>query len=138
MPHRVNVVMAAAIVEGGCEGPNCNLCRRIGVGDRRNNQPCQIKNVVYLITSAGQQYVGQTIQTLATRMSKHKHSITVGRGDGMKFIRHFQTHNFDSADITILKTPPEEKLDYWERYYIAEYDTFKNGLNSTRGPQAHK
>ena len=118
-----------------CKGSRCKICKQIVSGDTTEKYTCQSRNVIYLITSSvGGQYVGKTKQTLATRMSKHKHSINVGHGDGKKFIDHFRQYGFDKATITVLDSATnEQELKDKEKQWIKHYDSYENGLNSTRG-----
>ena len=96
------------------------------------------KNVVYLIRSReGIPYVGKTTTTLKHRMAQHRHAIKSGHGDGVKFINYYQRYNFEEATVKILYKPHpigniKEKLSKKEAYYIKQYGSIKNGLNSQR------
>ena len=115
-------------VEGGCEGPKCKLCKQVGP-----NYTCQSKYVVYLISSFWKKYVGKTTQTLSVRMSKHRFAIQRKKGDGKKFTDHFTDHDFEKAKITILDSATNKHDLYQkERHWIAQHNSYKNGLNSTK------
>ena len=88
--------------------------------------------IVYLITSTeGMPYVGITTTTLEHRMSQHRHAIKVGHGDGKRFIEYYQSHDFDAATKKVIDTGANrEELLEKERYYIQQYDSLNNGLNS--------
>ena len=93
----------------------------------------QSRNVIYLISSAGMNYVGKTTQTLSQRMSQHRHAIKAGYGDGAKFIRHFQKYNFEDTKIKVLDSSKDpHELHEKERYWIAYYRSDEIGLNSTK------
>lgn len=118
-----------------CSGPRCKICSSIVPGPdvKGKTFTCRSQNVVYLITSPDgkQKYVGITTRSMSDRMSKHRHSIKSGSGDGEKFIKYYQKHEFEQASITIIdegtdKTNLEQKENRWIRHY----DSLRNGLNS--------
>lgn len=93
------------------------------------------KNVVYLITSReGKHYVGITTTTLRHRMDQHRHAIKAGHGDGKKFIDYYRRHDFEAATVQVIYKPQgnniRQKLREKEAYFIKEYDSINNGLNS--------
>ena len=88
--------------------------------------------IVYLITSEeGVPYVGITTTTLEHRMSQHRHAIKAGHGDGEKFIKYYQNHDFEAARKEVIDTGATKKeLLEKERHYIQVYDSLNHGLNS--------
>uniref|UniRef100_A0A1X7VVS1 GIY-YIG domain-containing protein n=1 Tax=Amphimedon queenslandica TaxID=400682 RepID=A0A1X7VVS1_AMPQE len=118
-----------------CDGPSCQLCAEYG----RESDNIQEETdggsgtgfVVYLITSAkGVPYVGKT-NNFKHRMSQHRYAIKDGRGDGRKFIEYYRNHDFDAATKEILDTAQnEEELEEMEHFYIAQYNSVNNGLNT--------
>ena len=114
-----------------CQGACCKLCA--DYGKMRDSTE---KNVVYLITSReGKPYVGITTTTLKHRMAQHRHAIKSGRGDGIKFIDYYRKHNFEAITVKTLYRPHQRgniigKLREKEAYFIKQYDSINNGLNS--------
>ena len=117
-----------------CYGRRCTTCQQIVPGNTRETHTCQSKNVVYKISRGGMNYIGKTTAPMSKRMSQHKHAIKAGRGDGQKFTDFFRNQaNFDEAEITILDSADNDRdLREKERYWINHYDSYNNGLNSTR------
>ncbi len=116
-----------------CEGSKCKICKQIVPGNTKKDYTCESQYVIYLITSEGKNYVGKTTATMKHRMSQHKHAIKVGHGDGKKFIKYFQQHNFEDAKITVLDSATtKEELHQKERQWIAHYKSDEIGLNSTK------
>lgn len=52
-----------------------------------------------------------------------------------KFYQALRKYSIDNFDIIILTLCPENKLDELEIEYIAKFDTYKHGYNSTPGGQ---
>ena len=80
-------------------------------------------------------YIGQTITTINTRMSKHYSQANSDKNiTGIDAaIRKYGKDNFIVETICEC---PNEDLDEQERYYISKYDSFNNGYNLTSGGQA--
>lgn len=86
------------------------------------------------------QYVGQTIQTIQQRFNGHKASARNGLDNTYlhRAMNKYGPENFNIEEITSIKTSCyeelSEKLNFLERYYIAEYNTLSpNGYNLTKG-----
>ncbi len=87
-------------------------------------------------------YIGQTIRSIKERDREHiskcstpfdKSYKTHGQYELVVLKqKQFRTHN-SNADTYINSV--SEWLDYNEKYYIEKFDTYKNGMNSTRGGQ---
>lgn len=96
--------------------------------------------VVYLIvnTQDNKKYVGQTVRDLDSRIKEHfKPSSSC-----IKLKQAINKYGKDSFKVRTLKAfscSDEEtlhkQLDYWEIWYIAYYDSYKNGYNCTTGGQ---
>lgn len=52
-----------------------------------------------------------------------------------KFYQALRKYGIDNFDVVILALCPVEQLDKLETEYIAKFDTYKNGYNSTLGGQ---
>lgn len=89
---------------------------------------------IYKITNKvnGKSYIGQTRKSVEFRWRQHKNS--KDNYDLHNAIRKFGEDNFE---ITTLKECDYSELDKWEIYYIAQYNTFRNGYNMTKGGSAY-
>ena len=79
-------------------------------------------------------YVGQTIETMKRRAG------TAGRGYGAldencdyKFARAIKKWGWDAFEGRVLEEVYEEDLDELEKFYIEQFDSYKNGYNTTKG-----
>ena len=79
-------------------------------------------------------YVGQTVGTMEQRAGKD------GRGYcwkdpscNSKFARSIRKWGWNSFEGRVLEEVYEEDLDELEKFYIEQFDSFKNGYNSTLG-----
>ena len=117
-----------------CYGGRCKICKQIVRGNASETYNCRSDNVVYKISCGSMNYIGKTTAPLSKRMSQHKHAIKAGHGDGQKFTDFFRNKaNFDEANITILDSADNDKeLRQKESYWINQYDSYNNGLNSTK------
>ena len=81
--------------------------------------------IYLMVFSDGMQYIGQSID-IQKRIKQH-----ISNRDGeSKLSKHLQNYDFKAY---IVEECPEEELDDRETYYIAKYNTYHNGLNSTMG-----
>ena len=77
----------------------------------------------------GKMYIGQTEQTLEGRWANGK-----GYRGSVKFYAAIQKYGAENFSHEILKENlTKDEADYWERYYIEEFDTVKNGYNLKTG-----
>lgn len=85
--------------------------------------------IVYRILNKlnGQSYIGQTIRTLAERMTGHINGKSAIGKDIVKYGRE----NFDVSVLDVCDS--KEQADKSERYWIAFYDTVINGYNVLAG-----
>ena len=75
-----------------------------------------IKNIVN-----GKLYVGQSINVHA-RLSRHKTDLRVGR-DSKHLQRAYDKYGEDHFEFALFMECPIDELDFWEKYYIAEWRT---------------
>lgn len=74
-------------------------------------------------------YIGQTIQTLEKRISKHK--CEANKKSNYYFHNALRKYGIDCFEWSIIEKC--ENLDLSEQWYIREFDTYRNGYNSTLG-----
>ena len=95
------------------------------------------KNCIYLITctKCGLQYVGETQNTIATRLNQHRYNINNGKKTHLVIVQHFMTHGINSLKVTGLEHNPNwttGQRQHNERQWIKRLDTiFPKGLNMT-------
>ena len=86
--------------------------------------------VIYMATVNSKSYVGLTVNF---EKRKHQHSYEVNHG-GYHFHSAVRKYGADSVRWEILEDNiPEELLPEREKYWIAFYDTYRNGYNMTEG-----
>lgn len=79
---------------------------------------------------SGKSYIGQTTRTLEIR--KQQHLCTTIKAD-YKFGRALQKYKNSDWEWTILAEVLVEKLDEYERFFIKDLNTFKQGYNTLDG-----
>ena len=89
--------------------------------------------IIYKATNAvnGKSYIGQSIYPLAKRAEEHRRDVM--RGRDCKFHRAIRKYGFNNFTFEEIEVIPDGLLDEREIYWIAYYDTFKHGYNSTLG-----
>ena len=75
-------------------------------------------------------YIGQTVQSLATRFLNHK---MASRTEDTKFYRAIRKYGEDNFYIELLETVDYKDLNDREKYWIKYYNSYYNGYNSTLG-----
>lgn len=88
--------------------------------------------IIYKVTNKinGKVYVGQTIHSLEHRKSGHERDARCQKKTTVKFHNALLKYGFESFDWEVLKEcVSQEELDYWEDYYIKEFDC----LNRDKG-----
>lgn len=75
-------------------------------------------------------YIGQTVQSLATRFLNHK---MASRIEDTKFYRAIRKYGEDNFYIELLETVDYKDLNDREKYWIKYYNSYYNGYNSTLG-----
>lgn len=79
----------------------------------------------------GKSYIGQTVHTMEQRLNRHINETKNGISD-YKFNRALKKYNYE-IQSEILEVVESSKADEREIYWIAYYDSFNNGYNSTIG-----
>ena len=120
---------------------------KVEVFNPNNSPPCELDNVIYLITckSCSAQYVGITTTPLKRRVSQYRSNCKREKG-ATKVCRHFTSKecgNFmANAKFRIMERLPVSELRGRENYWINELETsFPNGLNvqvSSKKPQRRR
>lgn len=114
-----------------------HLIKNHSTGDtyRRPANPLNTNNNIYLITcrKCQKQYVGQTKNSVKTRMQAHRHNILHGLKKDTYLVSHFQRHGITNMFTTSLEQNPnwtlEERLSK-ERIWIRKLNTiYPYGLN---------
>ena len=85
-------------------------------------------------------YIGQTSETIEKRWARHKRSRNYKKYKHIHFYmalnKYGIDHFFVSEVMKISANTKEElkkELNKWEKYYISEFNSFRNGYNSTEG-----
>lgn len=94
-----------------------------------------MKGIIYKITNKvnGKSYIGQTRYTLEFRWKQHQH-----KRDNTYFHNAIRKYGVDKFDIKILEECNYEDLNSREIFYIAKYNTFKEGYNLTIGGDGNR
>ena len=79
---------------------------------------------------SGKSYIGQTCSTLDRRKIEHYSDVKRKR---YKFQNALNKYNKEDWVWTTLIETEQYKLDYYERHFIKEFGSHKNGYNSTPG-----
>lgn len=97
---------------------------------------CKNKSGIYKITNCitGLSYIGQAVN-IATRIYQHLHSSISEKASDFEYPLHkaIRKYGIDNFVVDIVEECPSELLNEREMYWIAFYDTFKNGYNQTAG-----
>lgn len=86
----------------------------------------------------GKSYIGQTVQTLNQRKSRHKYAVEHNEQKYSKFYAAIKKYGWDNFEWEILEENNSwsyEDLDNKEKYYIQFFDTLNNGYNLLPGGQ---
>lgn len=93
-------------------------------------------------TINGKCYIGQAIK-LKNRFKDHFRNWDNPIYENIVLYKAFKKYGLDNFEVSILKefrsaltAETKENLDYWEKYYIKELDSYNNGYNSTLGGDA--
>ena len=87
-----------------------------------------MKGIIYKITNKvnNKVYIGQTRYTLEFRWRQHQH-----KKDSTYFHNAIHKYGIENFELEILEECDIELLNSKEMFYIAKYDSFKNGYNLT-------
>ena len=79
-------------------------------------------------------YIGQTIETIEKRFKDHISASKCENKKGVILYNAMHKYGVENFSHEILKENlTKNEADYWERYYIEEFDTIKNGYNLKTG-----
>lgn len=94
-----------------------------------------MEGIIYKITNKvnGKSYIGQTRYTIEFRWKQHQH-----KKDNTYFHNAIHKYGIENFSIEILEKCNIEDLNSREIFYIAKYDTFKNGYNLTIGGDGNR
>lgn len=94
-----------------------------------------MKGIIYKITNKvnNKAYIGQTRYTLEFRWRQHQH-----KKDNTYFHNAIHKYGIENFELEILEECDTELLNSKEMFYIAKYDSFKNGYNLTLGGNGNK
>lgn len=81
-------------------------------------------------------YIGQTTRTLNERKREHISKGNNGYFFIQKAIKKYGEDNFEWS--VICNCNDRKELNKMEKYYIKEYDSYRNGYNMTLGGDGHK
>lgn len=90
--------------------------------------------LIYIITNDinDKVYIGQTTKTLENRIMTHHNSMISGVNTHIyNAMRKYGWDKFHFREIATAES--QEDLDYLEQYYIAKYNSVKNGYNMAFG-----
>lgn len=91
--------------------------------------------LIYRLTnlSNGKLYIGQTINTWKQR--KHTYNIAIkSKANKQRIVRALRKYGWDGFSVDIIdEASTLEELNTLEEYYIAKYNTVKEGYNTTNG-----
>ena len=90
-----------------------------------------LQNIIYLITNPdGLIYIGKAIDA----KKRFKYYANLDCLNQKKLYESLIKYGIENHTIEILEySLPKEELNEKEIYYIEKYDSFRNGLNLTRG-----
>lgn len=94
-----------------------------------------MKGIIYKITNKvnGKSYIGQTRYTLEFRWRQHIH-----KKDNTYFHNAIRKYGAENFNAEIIEEVDVSKLDEREIFYIAKYNTFKEGYNLTIGGDGNR
>lgn len=93
---------------------------------------------IYKSTSpSGRVYIGQTTRPVEMRWNEYK-DLNNSKGQP-KLHRSFKKHGVENHIFEVIMTgiTSKEMLNWYEIFYIAIYDSYKNGLNCTIGGEGN-
>lgn len=94
-----------------------------------------MKGIIYKITNKvnGKSYIGQTRYTLEFRWRQH-----INKKDNTYFHNAIRKYGKDNFSIELLEECDISKLNEREIFYIAKFNTFKEGYNLTIGGDGNR
>lgn len=94
-----------------------------------------MKGYIYKVTNkvTGKSYIGQTRYTVEFRWRQHQH-----KKDNTYFHNSIKKYGVENFIVETLEECDYDKLNEREIYYIAKYNTFKEGYNLTIGGDGNR
>lgn len=94
-----------------------------------------MKGIIYKITNKvnNKSYIGQTRYTIEFRWRQHIH-----KKDDTYFHRAIRKYGIENFSIEVLEECDYSRLNEREIFYIAKYNTFKEGYNLTIGGDGNR
>ena len=94
-----------------------------------------MKGKIYKITNKvnGKSYIGQTRYTIEFRWRQHQH-----KKDNTHFHNAISKYGAENFTVELLEECELADMDSREIYYIAKYDTYNHGYNSSTGGDGMK
>ena len=94
-----------------------------------------MKGFIYKITNKvnGKSYIGQTRYTVEFRWRQHQH-----KKDNVHFHNAIKKYGINNFTVEVLEECDFDDLNSREIFYIAKYDTFNRGYNSTIGGNGNR
>lgn len=91
--------------------------------------------IIYKIENmdTGKVYIGQTVTNLRNRMAGHLDKVAKGNFKPGTIHSDIAEFGIDNFMISIIEYCNNDELSDRERYWISEYDSYKNGYNETSG-----
>lgn len=105
----------------------------------KNIENLPSRSGIYMVVNLlnNKKYIGQS-KNIKRRFQSHHLSDYKNKNNcnyNTKFYQALRKYGIDNFEVVVLKLCNEDKLDELEIKYIKEFDTFKNGYNSTEGGQ---
>ena len=84
-------------------------------------------------------YIGQSVN-LESRIKSHKSMLKHHNEDNNLLNKATKKYGYENFEIEIIKYCKENELDFYEKYYINFYNSYKrkNGYNIELGGSTHK
>ena len=90
--------------------------------------------LIYRYSSDWGDYIGQTNHSIKERAGKYGSKYL---GNDSKWAKAIKKYGIDQFKIEILAEVPDVEADEREKYYIAKYDSWQAGFNSTPGGKTY-
>ena len=90
---------------------------------------------IYKLTNVitNKDYIGQTTRTPEIRLKEHIEESKRTRCKGRKIYKSINEHGIENFKLTTVEECENSELEDREIYYVALYDTCRNGYNETFG-----
>ena len=78
-------------------------------------------------------YIGQTIKPIEKRFQQHRNNWNKPYFSQLNLYKAFKKYGIENFSFEPIEEIADDKLDEREKYWIAYYNSYKNGYNSTIG-----